>query len=144
MARLPHNHLLIISKGSAQSLNNFRLGVHITQTSGLGIDELLENAVKDRFRFASETLRNARWALTGAKPRHRVGLARAYYAMYHATRAVVFFCEKGDDHEAHSELPKHLPRDFPDRARWENDIKIARLERNRADYDPYPKSDAAF
>jgi hypothetical protein len=31
-----------------------------------------------------------------------------------------------------------------DRARWENEIKIARLERNRADYDPYPKGDRPF
>jgi hypothetical protein len=64
--------------------------------------------------------------------------------MYHAARAVVFFTEGGDDHEAHMELPKHLPKDFPDRDQWENEIKAARFERNRADYDPYPKSDGAF
>lgn len=52
--------------------------------------------------------------------------------------------ENGDDHEAHMELPKHLPRDFPDRDRWENEIKTARFERNRADYDPYPSTDNAF
>jgi uncharacterized protein (UPF0332 family) len=64
--------------------------------------------------------------------------------MYHAARAVVFFTYRGDDHQSHQDLPKQLPKDFAERVRWENDIKIARLERNRADYDPYPKSDKAF
>jgi hypothetical protein len=52
--------------------------------------------------------------------------------------------ERGDDHESHSDLPKHIPNDFPNRNVWENCIKTARLERNRADYDPYPKLDRAF
>jgi hypothetical protein len=64
--------------------------------------------------------------------------------MYHAARAVVYFVNAGDDHEAHTDLPKHIPKDFPDRDRWENEIKSARLERNRADYDPYPKADSAY
>ena len=64
--------------------------------------------------------------------------------MYHAARSVVFFVHKGDDHESHQDVPKNLPKDFLDRARWENEIKTARLERNRADYDPYPKGDRSF
>lgn len=142
--RISTLHLLQISKGDAKTINQFRMGVHISQTSGRSIDELVEVATKDRFKFALETLRCAQWARNVPTPFHRVTLARSYYAMYHAARAVVYFHEKGDDHEAHMELPKHLPRDFPDRDRWENEIKTARYERNRADYDPHPRADRTF
>jgi uncharacterized protein (UPF0332 family) len=144
MTKLSNTHLLHIAKGDAKTLNYFRLGVHITTTSGLTIEQLIDNAAKDRFAFARETLRCARRALNDAEPQYRLALARSYYAMYHAARSVVFFIEGGDDHEAHMELPKYIPKDFPDRERWENEIKTARFERNKADYDPYPKSDRAF
>ncbi len=142
--RLTTAHLLRISKGDATSLNQFRLGIHIATLSGSTIDQLIENAAKDRFQFAQKLVRIATRILDGKKPEHRVALGKTYYGMYHAARAVVYFIERGDDHEAHAELPKHLPKDFPDRDEWENKLKIARLERNRADYDPYPKSDGAF
>ena len=64
--------------------------------------------------------------------------------MYHSLRAATFFSYGGDDHEKHVELPLKLPHDFPDRANWENALKNARLERNKADYDPYPKREASF
>jgi hypothetical protein len=64
--------------------------------------------------------------------------------MYHAFRAVTFYVTKGDDHEKHVALPAALPQDFPNRATWENRLKTARLERNKADYDPYPKKDSHF
>jgi len=88
--------------------------------------------------------REARAALGRAKPSYRTAISRAYYAMYHTCRGLVFFDTQGDDHQEHSELPKHLPADFPARATWENTIKNARLERNRADYEPYPRRDASF
>lgn len=144
MRRLPPNQLLIIAKSDARTLNHFRLGVRLSSASGLTVDQLIENATRDRFQLARETLKCARWALKAPTPRYRVTLARSYYAMYHALRAVIYFTEGGDDHEAHMELPKHIPRDFPDHDKWENEIKTARYERNRADYDPYPKSDRAF
>jgi uncharacterized protein (UPF0332 family) len=96
------------------------------------------------FILAHGFLRAARHALTQPDVGCRVALARAYYGMYHAARSVVFYVRKGDDHESHQDLPKNLPGDFVDRARWENEIKTARYERNRADYDPYPKGDRAF
>jgi uncharacterized protein (UPF0332 family) len=71
-------------------------------------------------------------------------VGRSYYAMYHAVRAVVFLAYGGDDHEAHAKLPGQLPADFSDRTNWENTLKSARFDRNRADYDPYPRTDAAF
>jgi hypothetical protein len=64
--------------------------------------------------------------------------------MYHAARSVAFVAHGGDDFEAHDKLPGHLPPDFADRARWENRLKAARLDRDRADYEPYPKRDASF
>ncbi len=59
--------------------------------------------------------------------------------MYHAMRAAAYLSYGGDDHESHSELPKKVPDDFPDQALWKNDLKDARLARNAADYDPYPR-----
>jgi uncharacterized protein (UPF0332 family) len=82
--------------------------------------------------------------MSQSNPPYRIVIARSYYSMYHAIRAVVFFSHGGDDHEEHSALPKHIPPDFPERARWENKLKNARLERNRAEYDPYPKSEKAY
>jgi uncharacterized protein (UPF0332 family) len=142
--KLTDTERLHISKGYAKILNQFRLGVHIFTTSGLSIDDLAQAACKDRLKFAEQTLACARWALNAPKPQFRVVLARSYYAMYHAARAVIFFHHGGDDHEAHAELPKHIPDDFPNRAHWENELKNARLERNKADYDPYPRTDRAF
>ena len=142
--RLSNADLLSVSKGQAKTINNFRVGVRLTTVSGRSIDELTALACTDRFNFAKQVLQCARWASLPPKPQYRVVLARAYYAMYHAARAVVYFVDGGDDNEAHSELPKHIPKDFPDRDRWENEIKNARYERNRADYDPYPKSDKTY
>ncbi len=58
--------------------------------------------------------------------------------MFQAARAVIFVTRPGDDKNEHSELPKHLPKDFPSRSAWSNELKNARLLRNDADYDPYP------
>ena len=142
--KLSSKLLLLVSKGSIEAIGHFRLGAHLVTTSGLSIDDLAAIACRDRFQFAQKTLRAAKGALSTNPAQNRLGLGRAYYAMYHAARALVFFKHLGDDHEAHSELPRHLPKDFPNRAAWENTLKIARLERNRAGYDPYPKSDASF
>lgn len=145
MAKKPSNsHLLDLSKSKASTIGHLRRGAYLQSQYGLAIDELAEMACRDRFKLSQQILKCASWASTGPKPQYRVVLARAYYAMYHATRAVVFYAKGGDDHEQHQELPKHIPDDFPDRARWENELKTARLERNKADYDPYPKTDGAF
>lgn len=71
-------------------------------------------------------------------PLFRLAINRAYYSLYHAFRATMFFYAKGDDHQDHSELPARLPQDFPNRDVWMNALKNARMERNRADYEPYP------
>jgi hypothetical protein len=64
--------------------------------------------------------------------------------MYHAMRAASYVHHGGDDHQQHSELPQHTPVDFPNAAAWTNRLKVARAKRNEADYEPYPKSGAAW
>lgn len=139
-----HKHMLVLSKSDAKAINNYRLGVQISQTMGQPIEDLLEIASEDRFKFARRHLNVALSSLTTAQPNYRNALARGYYSMYHAARAIVYLASKGDDHQEHSELPKHLPGDLSNRDQWENSLKNARLERNRADYDPYPKGDKSF
>jgi hypothetical protein len=142
--RLTDQNLLSISKAKKVLLTQWAFGVHLHTLSGRAIDDLKLTACRDRFVLAMRTLRTARWASTATPPRHRVVLARSYYAMYHAARVVSYWHSGGDDHEEHNVLPGHLPSNFPARATWENQLKSARLERNRADYDPYPKADGAF
>jgi uncharacterized protein (UPF0332 family) len=144
VSKLSNSDRLIVSKSDKRTLRNFRTGVHLSNIAGATIDDLAAIACKDRFGYARQVLGCARWALNNPRPQYRVALARSYYAMYHAARAVTFFIEGGDDHQEHSVLPGHIPGDFPNRAHWENELKNARLERNKADYDPYPKSDQAF
>jgi hypothetical protein len=74
MAKLSNAHLLHIAKGDAKTLNYFRLGVHITTTSGLTIEQLVDNAARDRFTFARETLRCARRTLNDPEPQYRLAL----------------------------------------------------------------------
>ena len=75
---------------------------------------------------------------------HRDAISRYYYSLYHAFRAVAYFANDGDDFEEHSKLPTGIPDDFPNADTWRNNLKDARLTRNRADYNAYPKSDGAW
>jgi uncharacterized protein (UPF0332 family) len=77
-------------------------------------------------------------------PPYRSAISRYYYSMYHCFRAAAFIFHRGDNHEGHSELPKHLPTDLPSLALWRNELKIARLARNDADYDPYPRTNTPW
>ena len=106
--------------------------------------DLRLRVVRDRFLLAKHCLTTAKRGLKYRPVSYRLVVSRSYYAMYHAVRAVVFLSYGGDDHEAHDKLPGQFPTDFNDRATWENRLKTARLDRNRADYEPYPKSDTAF
>ncbi|MEY1590689.1 HEPN domain-containing protein [Burkholderia sp. Bmkn7] len=94
--------------------------------------------------MAKSKLRDAGQAAACTPPLWRTGVSRAYYSMYHAARASTYLSYGGDDHEEHSALPGKLPTDFPDYEQWRNKLKMARLERNRADYDPYPVNEAEF
>ena len=56
----------------------------------------------------------------------------------------MFVGHQGDDYEQHSKLPRNIPDDFPSGPIWQNILKDARDVRNRADYEPYPKSNTAW
>jgi uncharacterized protein (UPF0332 family) len=123
---------------------DLKCGCSLVQRTGNTVDDLLAEVVVDRLRLAAEMHREAELALTRTTPSYRNAISRAYYSMYQTIRGIVFYTNHGDDYETHSELPKHLPRDFPAREYWENNLKNARLERNHADYEPYPRDDGAF
>lgn len=138
------SRLLGISKANRNTLNGFKAGVHLTSASGRSIIDLQHQACADRLGLAREFLAAADRMMRSRPPMFRMALGRYYYAMYHTMRAVVYFDNEGDDHEAHSKLPTHAPGDFTQKAYWENELKDARLRRNEADYDPYPSGDAEF
>ena len=73
-------------------------------------------------------------------PQFRSAISRFYYAMYHAARACVFLENQGDDFQEHTVLPSHLPAQLDSAIDWSLKLNEARLLRNRADYESYPKS----
>jgi uncharacterized protein (UPF0332 family) len=144
MPRAQAQDLLLISKAHKRNIDLFKAGASLEVRTGYEIDALRSKATADRIELSKKLHLAARTATKGANRSFRSATSRAYYSMYHAFRATVFFVHGGDDHEEHSKLPSGIPGDFPSRANWENDLKNARYERNRADYDPYPKNDLVF
>lgn len=144
MPNISTNELLLISKSNQETLRGFSQGAQLTNRSGKSIRELQVRVALDRIKLANLHLRQASSASKTKIPQYRSTVSRAYYAMYHAARAVTYISIGGDDHEQHSVLPTKLPPDFPDCENWKNALKLARLERNRADYDPYPSGDNEF
>lgn len=136
--------LLQISKGSKDRLDTLAWGESLAARTGYSINDLRNKAVTDRLRLASSILKSAEQLLMSPNPSYRTTVSRAYYAMYHTVRALSYFANGGDDHQEHSKLPGNIPRDFSSLIHWENKLKQARLDRNRADYDPYPKKDEKF
>ena len=137
-----HKALLRVSKGTQEDHAGWNLGAYLREQLGVDLEGARSQAVLDRLQLASRFLSAARELF--AAGRHRDATSRAYYAAYHAMRAATFKASGGDDYEKHSDLPGHLPEDLPDPAGSKNGLTTARLARNNADYDPYPKADAAF
>jgi len=144
MPRASSDDLLIISKSSKEKLDALAFGAHLAKRTGYDLSQLRSKAAADRVDLARSLLRDALEAAQLGTPRYRTAVSRAYYAMYHALRAATYIAHGGDDHEQHTTLPGKIPNDFPDRTRWENALKNARYERNRADYDPYPRIEKNF
>ena len=46
--RISDSHLILIAQGTKVKINDLRLGVELAKQSGLTIDQLTENALKDR------------------------------------------------------------------------------------------------
>ena len=144
MPRATDDDLLYVSKGSKERLDTLAAGVHLENRTGYTVETLRAKVVTDRLELARSILGSAENSVDLPAPSFRTAVSRAYYAMYHATRALSYFVHGGDDQQEHSKLPASIPHDFPSRSHWENELKHARLERNRADYDPYPKNDRRF
>ncbi len=136
--------LLRVSKGDRRLLSALEEGVYLTSITARTIADLRQQAVADRLQLAEHFHATANKLLRTRPPQPRSAVSRYYYAMYHATRAIVFFVHGGDDHEKHSNLPGQMPPDFVDAAIWQNNLKDARGRRNEADYDPYPLAAASF
>lgn len=134
--------LLLASTFEKRRVGDLKTGAHIFGSHGWSIQDITDEVTKDRMRLSSYCLTTARQGFRARK--FRLSAARAYYSFYHSARSVVYFTHGGDDHQAHSDLPKHLPHDFPSRDTWRNELNAARLRRNEADYDPYPSTDSAF
>ena len=141
---LPNDRLNRFAKGKQKQIEDWKKGVSLQNDSGQSIFQLIKNAAVDRWRFAYENRRNANKLLRSKPALYRGAISRYYYSMYHAMRACAFVSHQGDDHEQHSQLPQHVPNDFPSGHNWQNMLKDARDLRNRADYEPYPKSNTAW
>lgn len=144
MGKAKADDLLFVSKSPKERLSHLAAGAALVERTGYDIKQLRNKAALDRIALAASFLRDARAAYEDGVKLNRTAVSRAYYSMYHALRAATFLVYGGDDHEQHTVLPSKLPQDFPDCARWQNTLKNARLERNRADYDPYPRNDKQF
>src|SRR4051794_2643549 len=89
-------------------------GVSLERRSAHTLDELRHRSTVDRLELATACRRRARLLLEVQPPLYRDAISRFYYATYHALRAVVYFAEKGDDYNGHTELQQRVPGDLPD------------------------------
>ncbi len=137
--------LLRVSQATAEVISFWNEGVSLAKDSGQPVVQLLKKVAADRWGFASTQHAHARSLMNQNPPCYRSAISRYYYAMYHAMRACVFLAYPGDDHQDHSKLPLNIPKDFdPTGIDWQGKLKDARLARNRADYEPYPKANTAW
>ena len=144
MPTAPEKDLRVVCKLDAARIQDLRLGASLVERTGYDVVALVAKVSLDRVALGAALHRQARATLHGSPRSFRNAISRGYYAMYQTFRGVVFYVNRGDDFEAHSKLSQHLPKDFPQVGYWANALKDARLERNRADYEPYPRSDTAF
>jgi uncharacterized protein (UPF0332 family) len=106
------------------------------------VSQLIQQATSDRLLLAGEHLRAGDQLIFSNQ--YRAAISRHYYAMYHAARSIVYADFRGDDHERHNVLPRHLPTKLPGLGTREQQLTDARLLRNEADYDIYPFSMAEW
>jgi uncharacterized protein (UPF0332 family) len=143
MARaITNQRLNRIAKAKSEIINNWKEGVSLEQKSGKTISQLINQSALSRWNLAYQHRYQANKLMKSNPALYRSATSRYYYSMYHALRACIFLNLPGDDHEEHSKLPLKIPDDFP--SEWKNKMKEARLTRNAADYDPFPKSDLAW
>jgi uncharacterized protein (UPF0332 family) len=134
----PDNVLLRVAQATKSQIDDWKHGVHLEASTGRTVDELRHRAAADRVSLGRDFHLSGNHLL--AVDEYRSAIGRYYYSMYHVGRAIVYFRSSGDDHEKHSVMPSKIPTDFPNQQTWLNTLKLARLNRNRADYEPYPKN----
>lgn len=144
MVGLTDSEKVLFSGTVSDNIKNYKLGVSLTKRSRTSINSLINRACNDRLKLADVFFIDATRTIKMNPPMYRSSVSRSYYAMYHAARAVAFMYYQGDDHEAHNKLPTKIPDNFPDFRIWQNLIKTARLDRNKADYEPYPAEDLTY
>jgi len=144
MPAAAENDLRFLSELQVTRVRDLKAGASLVARTGFQVDDLAAKVALDRLALGAALHREARAAMKRNPASYRNAISRGYYAMYQTFRGIVFLVSGGDDHEKHSDLPGHLPKDFPGVSYWENALKTARLERNRADYEPYPRKDAHF
>jgi len=144
MRRLPDARLLRVSKATKREIAAWVEGKNLSDSAAATIADLEQDVCVHRYRLARLHFSHGNQLLRNTAPSYRGAISRYYYSIYNGLRACAYIYHHGDDHEQHSDLPKHLPRDFPNVAQWQNALKDAREIRNRADYDPYPRRHSSF
>lgn len=141
----PDTRLIRISKATQKDIEYWKEGVSLQHDADKTIPQLICLVASDRWRLAYQIRYHANKLLRSKPAHYRSSISRYYYTMYHAMRACAYVYYEGDDFSSHSKLPLSIPEDFPNGADdWQRKLKYAHLIRNRADYDPYPKSDKAW
>lgn len=134
-----------ITKAPKNTLVLLKEGVSIESALAQTLEEAMDRTVADRLDLADDFLDMAERLYRSRSDMSRPAIARYYYAMYHAMRAVSFQSHGGDDHEQHTVLPaKGVPKDYPAQALASNELKDARALRNEADYEQYPITRSYF
>lgn len=134
-----------ITKAPKNTLVLLREGISIESALARQLDDAMDQTVADRLDLADEFLDMAERLYRSKFDMSRPAIARYYYAMYHAMRAVSFQFLGGDDHEQHTVLPaKGVPSDYPGKDLASNELKDARTLRNEADYEQYPITRSYF
>jgi uncharacterized protein (UPF0332 family) len=134
-----------ITKAPKNTLVLLKEGVSIESTLARQLDDAMDQTVADRLDLADEFLDMAERLYRSKTDMSRPAIARYYYAMYHAMRAVAYQNHGGDDHEQHTVLPaKGVPNDYPNKDLASNELKDARTLRNEADYEQYPVTRSYF
>ena len=112
-------------------------------STGRALDQLLNDVCAARIALSRAHFADAEY-LVRRKSSSRSAASRYYYSMHSAARALAFRFHEGDQFNDHSELPKKLPDDLPNRAYWANELNKSRGLRNDADYDPFSGDDSAW
>ena len=141
---LPSDRLKRIAQAPRASIQLWKEGVSIESAANMSISSLLCRVAADRWHLAYAFRAQANKLCAANPPTYRSSISRYYYSMYHALRACVFLDNEGDDYEEHSKLPLHIPATLDHTTDWQSKMKDARLLRNRADYDAYPKTDKSW